>query len=84
MDTFRKLQCKHWIPTKKSGLCVKHFEEQHLKRGLRITIRWDLNAILIAYDNTDSIPPSVLPTLETSTKLTSMRKSLIPDKKRAC
>ena len=70
---------KYWTPTKNSGICAKHFDEKYLKQRLRTTLRWDLNPISSIYSNTDSIPPSVLLTPKTSTKLPSVRKPLIPD-----
>ena len=72
---------KHWTPTKKFSICAKHFEEKYLKQGLCTTLRWDLNPIPSIYSNTDSIPPSVIPTLKTSRKLPSVRKPLITDEK---
>ena len=64
---------------KKFGYLCKILRGEYLKQGLRTTLRWDLNPIASIYSNTESIPPSVLPTLETSIKLPSVRKLLIPD-----
>ena len=36
---------KSWLPTKSSGICAKHFYERFLKKGLRTTLRRDLNPV---------------------------------------
>ena len=52
---------KWWPPTKNSGICAEHFEERFLKKGLRTTLRWDLNPVPTLYCNIESIPKSLLP-----------------------
>ena len=66
---------------KNSGICAKHFGEKYLKQELRTTLRWDSNPIPSIYSNTDSVPPSILPTPKTFRKLPSVRKPLIPDER---
>ena len=75
------INCKHWTPTKKLGICAKQFEEKYLTQGLLTFQRWDLKPIPSIYSNTDSIPPSVLTIPKTSRKLPSVREPLIPDEK---
>ena len=72
-DTRRSLK-KQWIH-------FVNFGEKYLKQELRTTLRWGSNPIPSIYSNTDSIPPSVLPTPKTSRKLPSVRKPLIPDER---
>lgn len=47
---------------KHSGICAKHFEEKFLKRGKRVTLRWELNPVPTIYSLNNNIPQSLLPT----------------------
>ena len=31
-----------WKPTEHSGICIDHFEEQFLKRGIRVTLNYKM------------------------------------------
>ena len=69
---------KSWPPTKNSGVCAKHFEERLLKKGLRTTLRWDLNPVPTLYCNIESIPKSLL-TLQTTGRVVPKDKSTLED-----
>ena len=55
---------------KHSGICAKHFKEEFIKIGDRMTLRWDLDPVPTIYNSEfiESVAPSVLPTLTTSRK----------------
>ena len=46
-----------WAPTRRSGVCSKHFEEKFLKVGKRATLRWELQPVPSIYFGNKSIPP---------------------------
>ena len=75
---------KSWLPTKNSGICVKHFEERLLKRGLRTTLRWDLNAVPTLYCNIESIPRSLLPSQTTGRVAPKDRITLEDENSKFC
>ena len=59
---------RDWAPTRRSGVCSKHFEEKFLKVGKRATLRWELQPVPSIYSGNESIPPSVMPTPKTQRK----------------
>ena len=69
---------KDWAPTRRSGVCSKHFEEKFLKVGKRATSRWELQPVPSIYSGNESIPPSVMPTPNTQRKPPS-RVTALPD-----
>ena len=59
---------REWVPTRRSGICSKHFKEQFLKVGKRATLRWLLQPVPSLYFGNKFIFPSVMPTSETRRK----------------
>ena len=51
---------RDWAPTRRSGVCSKHFKEKFLKVGKRATLRWELQPVPSIYSGNESIPPSVM------------------------
>ena len=50
---------RDWTPTRRSGVCSKHFEE-FLKVGKRATLRWELQPVPSMYYGNESISSSVM------------------------
>ena len=69
---------RDWAPTRRSGICSKHFEEKFLKVGKRATFRWELQPVPSIYSGNESKPPSVMPTPKNQRKLPS-RVTALPD-----
>ena len=69
---------KSWLPTKNSSICAKHFEESFLNKGLRTTLRWDLNPSQTLYCNIESIPKSLLPS-QTARRVASKDRPTLED-----
>ena len=69
---------RDWAPTRRSGICSKHFEEKFLKVGKRATLRWELQPVPSTCSGNESIPPSVMPTPKTQRKPPS-RVTVLPD-----
>ena len=69
---------RDWAPTRRSGICSKHFEEKFLKVGKRATLRWELQPVPSIYSGNESIPQSVMPTPKTQRKPPS-RVIALPD-----
>ena len=59
---------KDWAPTRRSGVCSKHFEEKFLKVGKRATLRWELQPVSSIHSGNKSIPLSIMPTPKTQRK----------------
>ena len=59
---------RDWAPTRRSGVCSKHFEEKFLKVDKRATLRWELQRVPSIYSGNESISPSVMPTPKTQRK----------------
>ena len=69
---------RDWAPTRRSGICSKHFEKKFLKVGKRATLKWDLQPIPSFCSSNDSIPLSVIPTPKAQRKSPS-RVTALPD-----
>ena len=69
---------------KNSGICAKHFEETFLKKGLRTTLRWDLNPVPTFYCNLKSIPKSLLPSQTTGRVALKDRSTLEDEHSKFC
>ena len=65
-------------PTRRSGVCSKHFEETFFKVCKRATLRWELQPVPSICSRNESIPPSVMPRLKTQRKPSS-RVTALPD-----
>ena len=84
-DTWVKfLSRKLWLPTKNSGISAKHFEERFLKKGLRTTLRWNLNPVPTLYCNIESIPKSLLPSRTTGGVALQDRSTLEDERSKFC
>ena len=78
------LSRKLWLPTKNSGISAKHFEERFLKKGLRTTLRWNLNPVPTLYCNIESIPKSLLPSQTTGGVALKDRSTLEDEHSKFC
>lgn len=71
-DLYRKwvrfINRQSWVPTNNSGICAKHFDPKFVKISERKTLKWELNPVPNYYCSDTDIPPSLLPTPETSRK----------------
>ena len=72
------LSRKSWLPAKNSGICAKHFEVRFLRKGLRTTLRWDLNPVPILCSNIESIPKSLLSS-QTTERVAAKDRSTLED-----
>ena len=52
----------NWKPTKHSIICVKHFEEEFISQGKRMTLKWKLQPIPTIHTEKALKRPSTLPT----------------------
>ena len=66
---------KWWLPTKNSGI---------LPKGLRTTLRWDLNPVPTLYCNIESIPRSLLPSQITGRVAPKERSTLEDENSKFC
>ena len=41
---------RDWAPTRRSGVCSKHFEKKFLKVGKRTTLQWGLQPVPFIQD----------------------------------
>ena len=55
-----------WEPKSSVGICSKHFDPQLIKIGCRKTLKWELDPIPTDYCM--DLPPSVIPTIQTTRK----------------
>ena len=69
---------RDWAPTRRSGVCSKHFEEKFLKVGKRATLRWELQPVPSIYSANKFLSSSAMPTTKTQRKPPS-RVSAVPD-----
>ena len=69
-DLYRKwirfVNRESWNPKSSVGICAKHFDPQLIKFGCRKTLKWELNPVPTDY--CQDLPPSVIPTMETTRK----------------
>ena len=78
MDKVTFVNRRDWAPTRRSGICSKHFDQKFLKVGKQATLRWELQPVPSIYSGNESIPPSVMLTPKTQRKPPS-RVTALPD-----
>ena len=69
---------KEWKPTAKTVLCEKHFEECYMKRGMRTTLKWEINPVPTVHTSAAAKRPSSFPTIKPQRKAPKIR-NIVPD-----
>ena len=67
---------RDWAPTRRSGVCSKHFEEKFLKVDKRAMLRWELHPVPSIYSGNKSISPPVMPASKIQRKPSSKATAL--------
>ena len=64
----------NWTPSKNSVICMKHFEEEFILKGLRKTLNWSLNPLPTIHSDIVKNKQSLIPTIDSIRKPPKRRK----------